>query len=148
MAAAREDVVREGSVARAAGMNNAQQEKLIRALGELDGPRLIAKLDSLGIGENILFTERGDPSIPLSCIANLSKLQSELSSLSHTGRTFQTTVVGDRLEIDTYSQSDFSSFLPPACGRRDRGISHFFAVLMGAAAADAAISAARSSISP
>lgn len=80
-------------------MNTKQIETIKKRLGTADAPQFIAKLESLGVGEDVIIN--GDEiSILKSVVKDLSALQHELSTLSTVGRAFPLSEKNDRIKID------------------------------------------------
>lgn len=85
-------------------MREDQKEEITKSIGTLDAPHLIAKIESLGVGEDVKLYDRGI-SIPRVSVNDISVLQKELSTLSKAGRSFEITVDGNRINIDTIKQN-------------------------------------------
>jgi hypothetical protein len=101
-------------------MRKDQAEVIMKEIGSVDGPGLVDKLNALGVGENLELTDVGI-SIPKAVVADVSNLQSELSSLSKEGRAFEITEEGEKLVINTLKMkpsflSKYSVF-PQSTGR-------------------------------
>jgi hypothetical protein len=92
-------------------MRKEQIETITEKVGSADAPGLIEKLNSLGVGEDIKLTDVGI-SIPKTVVTKISVLQSELSSLSKVGRTYEISEEGERIIINTITIKLKPSFLP------------------------------------
>jgi 2-polyprenyl-3-methyl-5-hydroxy-6-metoxy-1,4-benzoquinol methylase len=101
-------------------MRKNQAEAITKKIGSLDGPRLIEKLNSLGVGENLELIDIGIR-IPKAFVPNISNLQAELSVFSKTGRSFELSEEGEYVVINIMKMKqsrlpEYSGF-PRSSGR-------------------------------
>lgn len=86
-----------------------QIEEITKMTGLIDAKPLISKLNSLGVGDDILFVKNGI-SLPKSTVVDISALQYELGCLSKVGRKFEVSISGERILINLTTISGSSNF--------------------------------------
>ena len=86
-------------------MHKEQIEQITRQVGTEDASRLINKLESLGVGENVILSEEYI-SIPKSLVKDVASFQQELSFLSKAGRLYEILEENGRIIIDIVKCSD------------------------------------------
>lgn len=86
-------------------MREEQIEKITKRVGSLDAPQLIAILESLGVGEDVILLPEAI-SIPKLLEKDVASLQRELSFLSKAGRLYKILEENGRIIIDLNTFSE------------------------------------------